>query len=200
MNEKQNVQLIDVRTPEEFVKGHLKNARNIDYNGSDFEKQINSLDKSKAVFVYCLSGGRSANAAKLMNEKGFLEIYNMEGGYLKWTNAGKPTETAATVPVSMGMSLEEFNKKIISDNYVLVDFNATWCAPCKKLAPILDSLAEEKKDHLQLIKIDIDQNKELTRAKQIDNIPRLELYYKGKLVWTEEGYVDKAYILKETKL
>lgn len=200
MSEKQNAQLIDVRTPQEYAQGHLKNARNIDYNGSDFENQLNSLDKSKPVLVYCLSGGRSSSAASVMNKKGFMEVYNMTGGYLNWTNSGKPTETVSAPQTSAGMSLEEFNKTVQSENYVLVDFNATWCAPCKKLSPVLDELAEEKKDHLRLVKIDIDQNKELTKIKQIDNIPRLELYYKGKLIWTEEGYVDKAYILKETKL
>jgi thioredoxin len=195
-----DVQLIDVRTPEEFKKGHLFKAVNIDFESREFEKQISTLDKSKPVFLYCISGGRSAEAAAVLFRDGFKETYVLLGGYLKWTKTAKPVFLSTDLPTNVGMSLDDFTKSVQSDQYVLVDFNATWCVPCKKMMPILDSLAEEKKDHLKLLKIDIDQNKELTHIKQIDNIPRLELYYKGKIVWTEEGYVDKAYILKETNL
>ena len=58
--------IVDVRTPVEFTKGHLQNANNYDWNGSDFQKQISTLNKSKPVFVYCLSGGRSSSAANQM--------------------------------------------------------------------------------------------------------------------------------------
>src|ERR1035437_1738060 len=51
-----SAQIVDVRTPEEFEKGHLQNAKNIDWNGNEFEKQMVTIDKSKPVFVYCLSG------------------------------------------------------------------------------------------------------------------------------------------------
>ncbi len=195
-----DVQVIDVRTPEEFKKGHLFKAVNMDFESREFEKQISTLNKSKPVLLYCISGGRSAEAAAVLNRSGFKETYILLGGYLKWTKAAKPVFLSTDLPTNVGMSLDDFLKSVQSDQYVLVDFNATWCMPCKKMMPILDSLADEKKDHLKLLKIDIDQNKELTHIKQIDNIPRLELYYKGKIVWTEEGYVDKAYILKETKL
>ena len=60
--------VVDVRTPDEFSKGHLINAKNIDWNGNDFDKQIASIDKSKPVFVYCLSGGRSGSAAGLSSD------------------------------------------------------------------------------------------------------------------------------------
>lgn len=53
--------IIDVRTPDEFSKGHLANANNYDWNGNEFDKQIAPLDKSKPVFIYCLSGGRSSS-------------------------------------------------------------------------------------------------------------------------------------------
>src|SRR6185503_14004913 len=68
-----DAQIVDVRTPEEFSKGHLKNAGNIDWNRIDFTKQISTLDKSKPVFVYCLSGGRSSAAASKMRSEGFKE-------------------------------------------------------------------------------------------------------------------------------
>lgn len=60
--ETKNEILIDVRTPGEFAQEHLNNAMNIDFQGNDFEKRIETLDRNKPIFVYCLSGGRSAQA------------------------------------------------------------------------------------------------------------------------------------------
>ena len=82
--------LIDVRSPEEFASGHLANAKNMDWNGTDFQNKIAKVDKSKAVFVYCQSGGRSAAAAAEMRAKGFKEVYEMEGGIGQWKSAKLP--------------------------------------------------------------------------------------------------------------
>jgi rhodanese-related sulfurtransferase len=81
---KSGAQLIDVRTPREFSNGFIQGAKNIDYNGDSFEKQIKKLDKNKPVLVYCAAGGRSENAAELLNEWGFKEVYDLEGGYNAW--------------------------------------------------------------------------------------------------------------------
>lgn len=85
-------QLVDVRTPGEYSNGHLKGAVNMNVNGDNYEQEFNTLDKSKPVFVYCLSGGRSGNAARIMQGMGFKEIYNMDGGITSWTGAGKGVE------------------------------------------------------------------------------------------------------------
>ena len=193
-----NAQLIDVRTPEEYRNSHLKNAINIDYSSSDFEGQLDKLDKSKPVLVYCLSGGRSFNAANKMQNMGFTQVYNMDGGIMKWTNASKPIEKGITPANSNGMTISEFNKIVASSNYVLVDYNAKWCGPCKKMLPILESLAEKRKNKMSMIKIDADENKELMMKKGISAIPYLELYKGGKLVWTHSGLIDETQLLKET--
>ena len=88
--------VVDVRTPEEFTKGHLENALNYNWNGSDFQKQISTLDKSKPVFVYCLSGGRSSSAANQMRSDGFKEVYELSGGITKWRAANLPETTTNT--------------------------------------------------------------------------------------------------------
>lgn len=85
--------LIDVRTPDEFSEGHLQNAKNIDWNSDNFDNQIVALDKSRPVFVYCLSGNRSRAAADRMRAVGFKEVYEMQGGITKWKNAGLPITT-----------------------------------------------------------------------------------------------------------
>lgn len=79
-----DAQLIDVRSPEEFKSGHIKNAKNIDYNGANFKTQMAKLDKTKPVYVYCAAGGRSAKAAKVLTELGFKKVYDLKGGYGSW--------------------------------------------------------------------------------------------------------------------
>jgi rhodanese-related sulfurtransferase len=80
----EEVQLIDVRTPAEFADGHLKNAKNIDFYSPNFDLQIEALDKSIPVILYCKSGRRSAKCASKFNSKGFTYIYDLEGGINLW--------------------------------------------------------------------------------------------------------------------
>ena len=81
----QKPQILDVRTPEEFNQGHLNNATNIDWLGDHFVQDAEKLNKNKAVYVYCRSGKRSLKASEKLAEMGFKKIYNLEGGYQKWT-------------------------------------------------------------------------------------------------------------------
>lgn len=89
---KDDVILLDVRTPNEYENGHIHGAKNIDINSADFDEQIGNLDPSKPVYVYCRSGGRSSNAMRKMQQAGFVEIYNLNGGIIAWENAGKEVE------------------------------------------------------------------------------------------------------------
>ncbi|UNY97720.1 rhodanese-like domain-containing protein [Zhouia spongiae] len=80
-----NVQLIDVRTENEFSSGHIENAVNKNiFNSVLFENYINTLDKDQPVFLYCQSGMRSKKAARKMRSKGFKEVYDLQGGYGNW--------------------------------------------------------------------------------------------------------------------
>ena len=81
---KENAQVIDVRTPGEFEGGIIGDAVNIDYTASDFQKEIAKLDMSKPTLIYCASGGRSGRAAKIMKDLGFEEVYDLQGGYNGW--------------------------------------------------------------------------------------------------------------------
>lgn len=84
LSQRENVIILDVRTPSEYSQGHLKNAVLIDYKNENFETEINKLDKSKTYLVYCKSGGRSAKASKVLSEKGF-SVCNLNGGISDWT-------------------------------------------------------------------------------------------------------------------
>jgi rhodanese-related sulfurtransferase len=76
--------ILDVRTPEEFAAGHLKNAININYYDKDFVERVSSLDKLKKVVVYCAVGGRGGQAMTKMDALGFQYVLNMKGGYNAW--------------------------------------------------------------------------------------------------------------------
>ena len=73
--------LLDVRTPEEVAAGVIGEPVVLDFYADNFEAELDKLDKSKVYVVYCKAGGRSAKAAKMMHEKGFKYLYNLEGGY-----------------------------------------------------------------------------------------------------------------------
>ena len=79
------VQLVDVRTQDEFSEGHIEGAVNIDYLEDDtFVEKFESFDKNKPVYIYCRSGNRSQKAGKLLQELGFMDIIDLEGGYDAW--------------------------------------------------------------------------------------------------------------------
>lgn len=89
--ENPNFVILDVRTPQEFEKGHIKSAINIDYLSYTFKDKLSELDQTNTYVIHCRSGGRSTKALKLFDELGFEEVYNM-GGIAQWEQSGYPTE------------------------------------------------------------------------------------------------------------
>jgi rhodanese-related sulfurtransferase len=80
-----NAIILDVRSEDEYNDGIIENAINIDiHKGALFISELEALDKSKNYFVYCRSGARSGKACEVMNELGFKNAYNLEGGILGW--------------------------------------------------------------------------------------------------------------------
>jgi len=83
--------VIDVRTKKEYDQGHLKlTDAQYDFLNGDFQKQIDSFDKDKTYYLYCRSGNRSGQAARLMQKEGFKNVYNI-GGYDELAGAGFET-------------------------------------------------------------------------------------------------------------
>lgn len=190
--------VIDVRTPEEFSKGHLKSSKNINFNGDDFEQQISKIDKSKPVFVYCLSGARSSSAASYMRNSGFKEVYELSGGIMKWRAANLP-ETTDNEITSNGMNLKQFNDLLKSNKLVLIDFYADWCAPCKKMKPYLEEISKDMADKVVVIRINADDNQSLCKELKIDALPVLSLYKNKVQIWTNTGYISKEEVVKQLK-
>ncbi|RKR14286.1 rhodanese-related sulfurtransferase [Maribacter vaceletii] len=79
------VQVIDVRTPNEFAGGHIKKAVNVDFfKPSNFVAYFEKLDKTKPLYIYCRSGARSKKASHKLADMGFEKIYDLQGGYSNW--------------------------------------------------------------------------------------------------------------------
>jgi thioredoxin len=188
--------IIDVRTSEEFSKGHIANANNYDWNGNEFENQIATLDKSEPVFVYCLSGGRSSSAANKMRSSGFQNVYELDGGLMMWRDANLP-ETTNKNDVSDGMSKQQFDALLNTDKVILVDFYADWCAPCKKMKPYLDEISKEMSDKVVVIRINADDNKALCKELKIDALPILHIYKNKSLTWINKGFIEKAEVVRK---
>jgi thioredoxin len=175
----ENPQILDVRTPDEFESEHLENAQNVNWNSANFTSKVASYNKSKPIFVYCLSGGRSIEAATKLHELGFKNVFDLEGGIMYWKNQGLPT--AAKAPAKVGMSMSDFDELLHTDKKVLVDFYAEWCEPCKKLEPVISNLKKEMGDKAVIIRIDVDKNKTLAETLKITQIPTI-LIYENKAV------------------
>jgi len=184
--------LLDVRTPGEFGERHLTGALNIDYNGADFNSRIGNLDKTQPVYVYCLSGGRSAAAAQTLTDIGFTKVYEMKGGISRWIAENHPVEAENYNP-NKGMSLQELQSMLqaAQDSIVLVDFNAAWCAPCKKMKAFMPALIKECSGKLKVIYVDYDNNPQLVSAMKVASIPALMLFQNGIEMRRYAGFVPQ---------
>jgi thioredoxin len=189
-------QLLDVRTPQEYEVEHLENASNVNINSADFATKAAQYDKTQPIFVYCKVGGRSAQAADKLAEMGFKEIYNLEGGIMKWSANNLPKTTETTQIEKTGITSDDYQKLITSDKKVLVNFSAVWCAPCQKMKPYVVKLQEELKDQIKIVRLDADENKALVDGMKIDGLPTIIVYDNGKEVWRNIGYITEEELRK----
>lgn len=94
--------------------------------------------------------------------------------------------------------MNTFQTLINGDKPVLVDFFATWCGPCKMMAPILDDVKTALGENITIIKVDVDKNQALmaTPQFQVRGVPTLMLFKQGKMLWKQSGVVSKDELLK----
>jgi thioredoxin len=131
-----------------------------------------------------------------MRANGFKEVYELEGGIMKWRGANLP-ETTVNAVSSTGMSKQQFEALLNSEKLVLIDFYADWCAPCQKMKPYLDEITKDMADKVTVIRINADDNQALCKELQIDALPVLQLYKSKTLTWSNVGFIDKAGVVKQ---
>lgn len=194
--------ILDVRTPQEYTRGNLKGSTLINIADLEFVAKINLMQKNKTILIYCLSGSRSPVAANYMAKIGFQKIYNLQRGLMEWNQQGFAIEQSSQVVASTSITYTELSfTKLISDNkLVLVDFHAVWCAPCKAMNPVIDKVSADFKGKAKVEKVDVEANKIITTAYQVQTVPGFVLFKAGKKVWSHSGtisYDDLALVIKK---
>ena len=188
-----NVQLIDVRTREEFASGHLVGSVNYDIYLNDFDAQLAALDKTKPVMVYCKGGGRSAEACEKLEQMGFGQIYDMGGGIMAWEAKGFPTEgMQGSIAMPDKITKDDFAVLKTNSSLLLVDFYAPWCAPCKKMEPILEKLSKEFEGRITIERINVDDAKSLCKELKVESLPVVTTYKTGVEMNRKSGFQDEA--------
>ena len=192
------VQILDVRTPNEFNSGHLKNALWADWlNKEQFFERVKYIDPAKPVYIYCLSGGRSYAAAEWMRANGFKNVVELSGGINAWRYNKLPIENPISTETQL--TLEQYQKSIPIEGITLVDFGANWCPPCVKMEPVLKALKEDKSLKFTLTKIDAGIHTNLMNDMEIASIPVFIIYKNGKEVWRKQGIVSQEDLAAQLK-
>jgi thioredoxin len=187
-----SIQLLDVRTPGEYASGHLKGSLWADWNDQDeFNRRTSYLNKNKPVYVYCLSGARSAAAAAQFRKNGYQQVYELKGGINAWKQAGLPVEGMVN---EKQMSISDFEAAIQSSPLVLVDFGADWCPPCKKLEPILKTITAKYSDKLKMVKVDGGRDQDLLKKYNVEALPVVLIFKNGQQVWRKDGIAEEKEI------
>ena len=180
-------QILDVRTAREYQSSHIKDALQADWtNMTQFVDRVQYLDKSKPLFIYCASGGRSGEALKWLQNQGFIFVQNLKGGLTEWKIEGKPVVSptpTAQMTTTMYLGLTQ------TADQVLVDFGAEWCPPCRKMEPVLAQLQKEVTKPYKFVKVDGGQDIEVMKAYKVEAIPTFIIYKKGKEVYRKQGLV-----------
>jgi thioredoxin 1 len=89
-----------------------------------------------------------------------------------------------------------FENIIQSEKPVLIDFFATWCGPCKMLAPVLKEVKDSLGERITILKIDVDKNQALSSKYQVRGVPTMILFQNGKQLWRQSGVLTKEEIIK----
>lgn len=92
-----------------------------------------------------------------------------------------------------------FKEIVNSETPVLVDFFAEWCGPCKMMSPILKEIKSNLKDDVKILKIDVDKNQQVASAYQVQGVPTLMIFQKGKIVWRQSGVIPAHELISRIK-
>ncbi|MBK7175038.1 MAG: hypothetical protein IPH84_17865 [Bacteroidales bacterium] len=185
--------LLDVRTENEFMNGHIANAGMLNFYASDFRSRLLLLPKDEPIYLYCLTGSRSKVAAEILAQNGYTQIYNLQKGIMEWNQQNLPlvSDPNAIPDMDNYMQTNQFAELMNSDKLVFIDFYAPWCSPCIKMMPMIDAMKLEYLDKIQIVKVNVDASQDLVKQVKLAGVPYLALYYKGELIYSKNGSVTK---------
>ena len=173
-----NAQVLDVRTIGEFRSGHLKGAMQADWlDHEQFEERTAYLDKGAPLYVYCLSGGRGAEAVEFLRSHGFTHVKNLDGGLIAWKGAGK--NLVECKPHGKETDRLAYNAIITSAPNVIVNFGAEWSPTCKKMQPVLKEFIEGKNESTKVVAMDGGTEYRLMKDLDVQALPTYILYRNG---------------------
>ena len=190
LNDK-DIIVLDVRTSEEINAGYIPNSTFIDYYDKDFENKINLIDRSRKIYTLCKSGGRSVKAAEILSKNGFQNVYNLEGGFMRWKANKMPYNINLVNNYSLNSDLISeisLDSLIENNTSILIYISTKWCSPCKKMEPIIDKFADNN-GSLKVIKIDLDANTYAQERFDVKSLPALVLYENNSVVWHKNGII-----------
>lgn len=191
------VQVLDVRTTEEYRSGHIQNSLHADWlDKKQFKERTAYMDKDKPVYIYCLTGARSAAAAQWLRTNGFQRVLELQGGINVWKQNNKPVEGATG---EKQITTDEYNALLKSDSVILVDFGAKWCPPCVKMEPVLAELQQDKSISFKLVKIDAGVHTDIQKQLGVEALPVFIIYKNEKEVWRKQGIASKEELIKQLK-
>ena len=196
--EKEECIILDVRTSQEVSSGAIENASTIDFYDQDLERKISKIQKDKTVYVYCKSGGRSSQVAKLLVKSGQAKVVNLNGGIMAWQAAQLPLirHSKNKDKSIKELSISDFDSLLSQNNLVLADFHTLWCMPCLKISPIIDELKEEYVKSVQILRVDIDSSELLAESLEIMAVPTIVLFKDSKEIWRHTGLISKDELTK----
>lgn len=183
-------QVLDCRSLKSYDQGHIPGAVHIDVNQTTSKATIDALYKDVPVYFY----GEPSACDKLKNtlmQQGIKQVIQIAGGYEQWLSARYEVSSTPVVKLYANDTIP-FAKAIKGDKLVLVDFNATWCKPCRMMQPSIDKIREQRPDDVIVYSIDIDKEPEYNALYQISNIPLVLMFKQGKQLHRSEGYLEEA--------
>lgn len=185
--------VLDVRTPKEFKSGHIKNAQQLNFYERDFGQKLLMLPKDNAIYLYCLTGSRSENAASFLVQNGYKKVYNLQRGIMDWNLKNLPivVDADAVSDVENKYEMAQYQELLKTEQLLFIDFYAPWCAPCRTMMPMIDSLKVEYQKDIKIVKINVDASKNLVKQLQIAGVPYLAFFKNGEMIFSKNGSLTR---------
>jgi thioredoxin 1 len=131
-----------------------------------------------------------------------LDLYNLSRGIMSWKQEGYTLVKSPNVAPSISKSYtaNELSGILKANNLTLIDFHAPWCAPCKKVKPIVEQAQTDFSTGIKVLTLDIEANESIKNQYSINSIPGLVLFQNGKEVWRHTGVISKEDLYKSIEL